>query len=491
MQSDTRIRRTVWSSIALGLVTLAADGPRAWGQDLKGTYTPPPDRLTAEDKTNGFVQANTCGPQKGKKNPAPPPFFTPGTAMDLAPDGAKGDSNVAGAATVDHLMGTWSYVKGTDGLKVKLWCIDSGYYSVEIFTSKNGTETRRVAAGTKNCPYNGGRNTSSGYETLLDPTKTVEQNLGAKPLPTRLDWISWDKFDRNKTETATKRIYFVRADQSVELGTILRKDDESVVLDGTFLVDGTEFDGAALQNPSNETRRLAALKVKADALGELVDTIKSYAKDPPEDVCDNDADFDLVYNARDNCPSVPNEDQADGNADGLGDACRKGPKCDAKKFKIAGPAYKCLAKTTAPDLTACVDKLEANCAKAESKADCSRPGECAALSTAVEACATATLGAAPSSSKCDGAKRKAMISAYACTLKTMLRGRPDLAAVTACAEKLDASCTKAESKGDCSQPGDCDTLVALVDGCTVDAAIATLSKTSTGGAFVAGPALGE
>lgn len=37
--------------------------------------------------------------------------------------------------------------------------------------------------------------------------------------------------------------------------------------------------------------------------------------------CDNDADADNVTNAGDNCPTVFNPNQADGDGDGRGDAC--------------------------------------------------------------------------------------------------------------------------------------------------------------------------
>jgi hypothetical protein len=48
------------------------------------------------------------------------------------------------------------------------------------------------------------------------------------------------------------------------------------------------------------------------------------------DACDplfNDGDSDTVPDAIDNCPLVPNADQADTNNDGTGDACTLPPGC--------------------------------------------------------------------------------------------------------------------------------------------------------------------
>jgi len=44
--------------------------------------------------------------------------------------------------------------------------------------------------------------------------------------------------------------------------------------------------------------------------------------------CNDDADNDGVYNARDNCPNTYNPDQKDSVGDGIGDACRNLPLCD-------------------------------------------------------------------------------------------------------------------------------------------------------------------
>jgi hypothetical protein len=60
---------------------------------------------------------------------------------------------------------------------------------------------------------------------------------------------------------------------------------------------------------------------KNDFKEELKALKEMYKNDPPSPVCNDDADLDAVYNASDNCQSVPNPDQADADADGFGDAC--------------------------------------------------------------------------------------------------------------------------------------------------------------------------
>jgi hypothetical protein len=45
-------------------------------------------------------------------------------------------------------------------------------------------------------------------------------------------------------------------------------------------------------------------------------------------VCNDDVDYDGVYNSADNCPNTPNPDQQDSVGNGIGDACRSLPICD-------------------------------------------------------------------------------------------------------------------------------------------------------------------
>jgi hypothetical protein len=42
----------------------------------------------------------------------------------------------------------------------------------------------------------------------------------------------------------------------------------------------------------------------------------------------HDADKDTIVDSKDNCPQVPNSDQADADHDGIGDACEQPPDAD-------------------------------------------------------------------------------------------------------------------------------------------------------------------
>lgn len=72
-----------------------------------------------------------------------------------APDGRLGDTDLDKDGNNDYFMGEWKYVKAGKNIIVKKWCInapESGgafrdFFTFEILTSKDSTETVRVTPG--------------------------------------------------------------------------------------------------------------------------------------------------------------------------------------------------------------------------------------------------------------------------------------------------------------------------------------------------------
>ncbi|GIM54073.1 reprolysin-like metallopeptidase [Capnocytophaga cynodegmi] len=103
-----------------------------------------------------------------------------------------------------------------------------------------------------------------------------------------------------KTLRTTQGRYMVKADENIFLavnsGTITIKEDEDTDGDG---IPSSDDNCPEIPNPDQAD-------LDKDGIG---------------DVCDDDLDGDGVPNTKDNCPKISNPDQADIDKDGIGDVC--------------------------------------------------------------------------------------------------------------------------------------------------------------------------
>ncbi|MFK8274351.1 reprolysin-like metallopeptidase [Capnocytophaga cynodegmi] len=103
-----------------------------------------------------------------------------------------------------------------------------------------------------------------------------------------------------KTLRTTRGRYMVKADENIFLavnsGTITIKEDEDTDGDG---IPSSDDNCPEIPNPDQAD-------LDKDGIG---------------DVCDDDLDGDGVPNTKDNCPKISNPDQADIDKDGIGDVC--------------------------------------------------------------------------------------------------------------------------------------------------------------------------
>jgi hypothetical protein len=105
------------------------------------------------------------------------------------------------------------------------------------------------------------------------------------------------------------------------------------------LEGGTDLDGDGILDTVDNCPDVPNFD-QADADGDgMGDACDSCPSDP-----DNDADGDSVCQDVDNCPSVPNADQADADGDGMGDACDScpdDPDNDADADDVCGNVDNC------------------------------------------------------------------------------------------------------------------------------------------------------
>lgn len=318
------------------LITVVFCAGEAVGGNLKGKYTPSPDRLTPEEKANGITQSSTCPPNRMKGGKAQSVIIAK-DPRDKDMDNADGDNDEATGK--DYFMGEWYYVKDGKDVKAQLWCI-GGSYKLSIITSLNGVDTVRVRPVDPCCYYGAGKNTSYGIR-FLDPKKPGEdQDFGDEALPGEFHWLSWDRENNNLKEVATKTFFFVRDDQTVAVGKVVKMEDNekgqpSYKLGGNFIVEGVEYTAKDLKKKKKTKEEEAALqgiiKIVENELAELKRTYGAGKDgseeesgsfyDPQDQGCSVDGDGDAMYNFFDNCPYVFNPDQADADGDGIGDAC--------------------------------------------------------------------------------------------------------------------------------------------------------------------------
>jgi hypothetical protein len=283
-----------------------AQAPQSPGVTLQGGFTPAPDREGDNDRN--------CPPGPGNSK---------------AEANHPNDKDVNEDGIVDYYMGEYKFIEGRLDLIVRIWCISlqeeegsfNDFFTHEIITSLDGTETPRVTPGAPTWPFHGGKNLSSGYEK--QPFDKV---------PTRVDWISGNPHATGDTRPnidTEKTIYDVKSDQTVAAGKITRTESSPPVytFSGEFKI-GTGYKNASDLTEADKQTLIADFEKERQDLDKIYGGFSGmFSRNTPQmfERCDNDADQDTVTNAGDNCPADFNPQQEDFDGDGLGDVCDPSP----------------------------------------------------------------------------------------------------------------------------------------------------------------------
>ena len=162
--------------------------------------------------------------------------------------------------------------------------------------------------------------TVSGYRRVLAPNGAIEDGLYV--LARQLDWYTAGT--QTKDHLGSTPTLFT-ADAYVEVAFTSGTDNVRVYANGAQEIDvfgsgvGLSADGITFFKDNGDEHSAGAVSrirlYDAELTAQEVAAIAAVT-DPPSDV-----DFDGVVESADNCPSVANSDQANGDGDSQGDAC--------------------------------------------------------------------------------------------------------------------------------------------------------------------------
>ena len=92
----------------------------------------------------------------------------------------------------------------------------------------------------------------------------------------------------------------------------------AILIGSTCLLLSACEDTTELGHPQGDVGQDIELATEADEDSKIINGIKTASEDLQDDI-----DEDSVADEFDNCPTVENFDQADGDEDGIGDACEE------------------------------------------------------------------------------------------------------------------------------------------------------------------------